>query len=393
VNIIRSNLWKMYVYKLLSEFYLIVPIIIPFYKSNRLSTTEIFIVQSAYCLGVLLLEIPSGYFSDVMGRKKTLVLGAFFLPIGLGIYAISTHLFGFILAEVILAIANSMRSGTDSAFIYDTLLQLKEESLYEKFAGKADFFARIGSSIASITGGLLALVSIRFPFYINIISGVVMVIISFFLIEPERKKLSAENPFKGILKIVKFSLTHRQIRSLMLYFSLLSSTGIIGIWSYFLYYETLGINVGFYGFLYAIFQLWSGLGAKNSYTLTKKIGKKNSVFVLLIISIVFMVLGLIQSIFLIPLIFLAGFVWNFSVPLLLGYLNRIIESDVRATVLSVNNMAAYFSFMVLSPLFGTLVDAYSLAAAHIAMAIYFFVIGSLSVFLLFKNKVLSFMTG
>jgi MFS family permease len=345
-------------------------------------------VQSAYCLGVLLLEIPSGYFSDVMGRKKTLVLGAFFLPIGLGIYAISTHFIGFILAELILAIANSMRSGTDSALIYDTLLQLKEESLYEKFAGKADFFARIGSSTASITGGLLALVSIRFPFYINIIFGIAMVIISFFLIEPERKKLSAENPFKGILRIVKFSLTHGQIRSLMLYYSLLCSTGVIGIWSYFLYYEALGINVGFYGFLYAIFQLWAGLGAKNSHTLTKKIGKKNSVFVLLIISFIYMALGLIQSILLIPLIFLTGFIWNFSVPLLLGYLNRIIESDVRATVLSVNNMAVTISFIVLSPLYGTLVDVYSLSTAFIIMGIYFIVIGSMSVFLLIKNKVL-----
>lgn len=388
MNNIRSNLWKIYVYKLLSDFYLIVPIIIPFYKSNQLSTTEIFIVQSAYCLGVLLLEIPSGYFSDVMGRKKTLVLGAFFLPIGLGIYAISTHFIGFILAESILAIATSMRSGTDSALIYDTLLQLKEESFYEKFAGKAYFFARIGSSTASISGGLLALITIRFPFYINIISGVIMVIISFFLIEPERKKLSVENPFKDILKIVKFSLTHGQIRSLMLYYSLLLSTGVIGIWSYFLYYEALGINVGFYGFLYAIFQLWCGLGAKNSHTLTKKIGKKNSVFVLLIISFVYMALGLIQSIFLIPFIFFIGFVCNFSVPLLLGYLNRIIESDVRATVLSVNNMATNISFIVLSPLFGTLVDVYSLSSAYVVMAIYFFVIGSLSVFLLFKNKVL-----
>ena len=281
-----------------------------------------------------------------------------------------------------------MRSGTDSALIYDTLLQLKEESLYEKFAGKTDFFARIGSAAASVTGGLLALVSIRFPFYINIISGVVMVIISFFLIEPERKKLSTENPFKGILRIVKFSLTHAQIRSLMLYTSLLLSTGVIGAWSYFLYYEALGINIGFYGFLFAIFQLCSGLGAKSSHTLAKKIGEKNSVFVLLIISFIYMALGLIQSIFLIPFIFLIGFIWNFSGPLLSGYLNRIIESDVRATVLSVNNMAAYFSFMVLSPLYGTLVDVYSLAAAFIIMGIYLFVIGSLSVFLLFKNKVI-----
>jgi hypothetical protein len=60
VNNIRSNLWKMYVYKLLSEFYLIVPIIIPFYKSNQLSTTEIFSVFDA--LFFIIVEYGSDWY-------------------------------------------------------------------------------------------------------------------------------------------------------------------------------------------------------------------------------------------------------------------------------------------------------------------------------------------
>ncbi|UCH98114.1 MAG: MFS transporter [Candidatus Aminicenantes bacterium] len=387
---IRSNLRKIYVYKFLSDFLLIVPIIIPFYKSNHLNTTQIFIVQSAYAAAVLILEIPSGYFSDVMGRKKTLVLGALFLPVGFGIYAISTHFMEFILAEILLAISTSMRSGTDSAFIYDTLLQLKEESLYRKFEGKALFFTRAGSSISSVSGGLLALIALRFPFYLNIIPGVIMVFISFYLVEPEREKRSAENPFIDILKIAKSGLTNGQIRSLMLFSSLIFSTGVIGVWSYFLYYEVLGINVGFYGFLFAIFGLWSGLGAKNSHALAEKIGKRHSVFVLLIVSFTFAALGLLKSLFLIPIIFLIGFIWGFSGPLLLEHLNKIIASDVRATVLSVNNMAGSLSYIILSPVFGRLVDVYSLSSAYLVMAVYFFVIGSLSVFLLIKNKVIRY---
>jgi hypothetical protein len=36
---IRKNLWKIYAYKLLGEFWLIVPILIPYYVSNNLSKT------------------------------------------------------------------------------------------------------------------------------------------------------------------------------------------------------------------------------------------------------------------------------------------------------------------------------------------------------------------
>lgn len=47
---LKSNLWKVYIYKFLSEFYLIVPILIPFYESNGLTKTQVFTVQATYAL-------------------------------------------------------------------------------------------------------------------------------------------------------------------------------------------------------------------------------------------------------------------------------------------------------------------------------------------------------
>jgi MFS family permease len=108
---IRSNLWKIYIYRFLNEFWLVLPILIPYYEANRLNSTQIFTIQAAYALSILLMEIPSGYLADVIGRKKTLILGACFLPVGIGVY-VFTHSFAtFILAEFIIAIGNSMRSG------------------------------------------------------------------------------------------------------------------------------------------------------------------------------------------------------------------------------------------------------------------------------------------
>ena len=61
--------------------------LILFYTANGLNSTQIFTIQAAFHLAVLLLEVPSGYLADVVGRKRTLVLGAFFFPLGLAVYA------------------------------------------------------------------------------------------------------------------------------------------------------------------------------------------------------------------------------------------------------------------------------------------------------------------
>jgi MFS family permease len=382
---IRTNLWKIYFYKFLGEFYLIIPILIPYYESNNLNSTQIFTIQAAYALSILVFEIPSGYLADVIGRKKTMIMGAIFLPVGLAVYAFSHTFLSFILAEFIIAVANSMRSGCDSALIYDTLIQLKEESEYKKFEGRSFYYTRIGTAFSSILGGLFALIFLRLPFYINIATSSLMLPFALSLIEPERKKLEAANPLKDILRICRFSFTHTQLRLLILYAAMIMSTGVVGVWAYFLYYESIGISIGYFGLLFAVFQLASALGSRKAYTLEKMIGEKKSFLVLLFIAPTFVLLGIFKTFLLIPLIFLNAFLWGFAFPLLMDYLNRLIKSEVRATVLSVANMAGSLSFVILSPLFGKLVDSFSLSTAFILMGIYFFAYGIIALILILRR--------
>jgi len=329
---IRTNLWKIYFYKFLGEFYLIIPILIPYYESNNLNSTQIFTIQAAYALSILVFEIPSGYLADVIGRKKTMTLGAILLPVGLAVYAFSHTFLFFILAEFIIAVANSMRSGCDSALIYDTLIQLKEESEYKKFEGRSFYYTRIGTAFSSILGGLFALIFLRLPFYVNIATSSMMLPFALSLIEPERKKLEAANPLKDILRICRFSFTHPQLRLLILYAAMIMSTGIVGVWAYFLYYESIGISIGYFGLLFAVFQLASALGSSKAHVLEKMIGEKKSFLILLLIAPTFVLLGIFKTFLLIPLIFLNAFLWGFAFPLLMDYLNRLIKSEIRATV-------------------------------------------------------------
>ena len=382
---IRPNLWKIYIYRFLSEFYLIVPILIPYYESNHLNSTQIFTIQASYALSVLILEIPSGYLADVIGRKKTLILGAFFLPVGIAVYAFTGSFYTFILAEFIVAVGNSMRSGCDSAFIYDTLIQLKEESEYKKFEGRSMFYTRLGTGLSSVGGGLFALLSLHLPFYINIGTSLFMLPLAISLIEPKRKKLEASNPLTDILRICRFCLSHGQLRRLMLFAALVMSTNIIGVWAYFLYYRSLGISIGYFGIIFAAFQLSSAFGSRNAHSLEKSIGKKPSYLILMLIAPTFLLLGLFQTILLIPLILLNAFLWGTAMPMILNDLNRLIKSEVRATIISVAHMVGSLSYVVLAPLFGKVVDTTSLSNAFLILGAYFIIYGSISLALILRS--------
>ncbi|NMC58381.1 MAG: MFS transporter [Candidatus Methanofastidiosa archaeon] len=379
---LKSNLWKIYLFKFFISFWIIAPILIPFYQSNGLSSTEVFIIQAAFAASTLVFEVPSGYLSDVIGRKRTLIIGGLFLPIGVAFYAFSHSFLYFVMAEIIIGISVSMFSGTDSALLYDTLAEMKSTKNYKEIEGKSLFYERLGGSLASIFGGFVAALSIRSPFYINIVTTLVLIPIALSLKEPLRKRITNENPLIGILRIVKYSFSHSEVRILIIYSSVITTVSLIGLWSYFMYYDSLGLNIALYGIIFAVFQISSGYGSKKAYKLENSIGRRNSLIMILIISIIFVALSYFNSYLMIPFILLNAFIWGFSGPLIYDYVNKNVESHIRATLLSIMNMSGRVFFIILSPLFGRLVDIYSLSSAYLFLGIIFLIIGIPSLYLL-----------
>ncbi len=93
------------------------PIVVPFYESNGLSMKDIMILQAVYSIAIVVLEMPSGYLADVIGRRKTLIIGAVFGIFGFATYSFSYGFLGFLIAEIILGIGQSCISGADSAML------------------------------------------------------------------------------------------------------------------------------------------------------------------------------------------------------------------------------------------------------------------------------------
>ena len=124
---LRSNIWKYYLHEIFAGMFFSIPVIVLFWQNNGLTLTEVMILQSIFAVIVAALEIPTGYFADIYGRKPTLVLSGISIFIAILAYSLGHNFAQFLIAEVFFALGVSLASGTSSAFIYDTLVDLKEE--------------------------------------------------------------------------------------------------------------------------------------------------------------------------------------------------------------------------------------------------------------------------
>lgn len=112
---------KLYAFTFFRSFTVFASISIAFYNSNGLSYFQIMLLQSLYAIVTALMEIPSGMLSDMLGRKKTLIIGtvSFFTAYLCG--ALGTGVLEFGLMQILAAVGQSCYSGTFLALMYEDI--------------------------------------------------------------------------------------------------------------------------------------------------------------------------------------------------------------------------------------------------------------------------------
>ena len=194
---LRHNILKMYLLKAVLWFMVAMPIIVLFFQEHGLTLTEVMILQSIYSFSVALFEIPSGFIADVFGRKRTIVLSTIFTFIGFLVFSFFGGFYAFAIAQVLVGIGGSLMSGSDSAIIYDTLLETNSKTTYTKIEGRTYAIGNFSEAFAGILGGFLAVGSIYMPIYVQTSILFFSIPIAFTLIEPLcTRKINWIDPLK-----------------------------------------------------------------------------------------------------------------------------------------------------------------------------------------------------
>ncbi len=363
------------------------PIIIIFYQENGLSMTQIFILLSIYSIVVAFLEIPSGYLSDVWGRKNTMIVGVIFSFLGFLIYSFSYRFMEFMVAEIFLGIGQSMVSGTDSAMLYDSLLEINKAKKFMKYEGRMVSVGNFSEAAAGIAGGLLADLSIRYPFIVQTSVAFIAIPAAFLLIEPHKHKQIQKYHAKDIIKIVKYALIdYKPLRYIILYSSIIGTATLSIAWFAQPYFKLVNLKLSLFGIIWTLLNLTVGLSSWIAYKIEAKTGMKKILIIITILApLCYILIGIFKSIWSIAIIFAFYIVRGVANPVLKDYLNKLTESNVRATILSVRNLVIRVIFSILSPFLGWYTDKISLLSALILAGILFFIFSLIPLILYLKH--------
>lgn len=361
-----TNIYCLYLIKLSKWLMLIMPIVALFYTDNGLDDFDIYVLQAVYSLSVAVLEIPSGYMADVIGRKQTLVIGSLLGTLGYGIYSFSSGFYGFLCAEMILGLGGSFISGSDSAMLYESLAVMKKKELYFRLEGRVTSLGHFAETIAALCGGFIAVsLSYRAVYISQTAIAALAIPAAMYLLEPPRDRHISQPGWGHILTVCKESLVHnKRLSSTLLFSSLIGTCTLCMAWTSQVYFVNMGLTEKTITPLWILLNLTVAVVAAFASNVVGKIGRPLAILIIMIvIPGGFILLGVFSLMPALMVLFVFYAIRGYATPLLKDLVNHYCASETRATVLSLRSMIIRLSFALLGPFIGSLSAGYNLSFA------------------------------
>lgn len=361
---LERNIPLLYQYKFFRMFLLLMPVIVPFFHTKGLQMKEIYLLQSIFAVSVFIMEVPSGYISDLIGRRFSLIWSSLLSGIGFSLFPLAHDFFLLAVAEVILAVAVSLASGTDTSLIYDSLEALGSKKAEIKILGRTVFYMTLGEGIA---GGLASLFML-YSQNLNIIATVsaVMCWIPLFICwrmeEPPRKLMDRRKHKENFIYIYASMFKHSALLNMIiLNMTFYFTATLFAVWMFQKYWQNISIPLIYFGFLWALTNFVVSVTARYAHKIEKRLG---STAVVLIIGILpiggYLGIGVITSIWGVFVCLLFQICRGLGQVILKDALNKRVSADFRATANSIVQMSGRILFMVVGPLIGYGIDHYGI---------------------------------
>ncbi|MDD4624088.1 MAG: MFS transporter [Bacilli bacterium] len=301
-------------------------------------------------------EIPTGIISDVIGRKKTLILGTIFSLIYSICFAISNNYILLVVAAIFEGIERAFYSGNNEALLYDTLLEDGLEKEYKTYLGKTQSMYQLAAIIAVILGGVLYyFTSIKFLMLLTIIPKIINMFVCFKIKDPKilSNKIST-NPFKNTKDLFRHIKKNSQLKKIIIADTIASCVGESAYQFRPMFYKMVWPM-----WAIGIPSLLSNIGMFSSNwfagKIIKKFGDKNVLVLGNLYSIFSNIIGFVLNSVISPLILVSNSLFPTGVAKN-SLLNEYYSNELRASMASFSSLIVTISIAIVMILVGAMAD-------------------------------------
>ena len=350
-------------------------LLVPFFTKHGLNQANIMVLQTIFSASAALFEVPTGYVADKMGRSMSLRYGSLAVAIGFIGYSQSNAFWQFACFEVLLGLGVSLLSGADEALLYDSLKASDQEADYKHLTARMQSIEFAAVAICAPLGSLIASkFGIEPVMLLDGLLGLVGFVAALKLSEPPLEKVDEQgrHPIRDMTSVFKYCVHgHDVLPTLMLFSAALGASTYFGFWLAPVYYKAAGIPLAVFGLFVAVRSGLKAVLSHNQKRVNARLSDKNqlyiyasfavfaytflSVFVHPLAAIVFLLFDVVQA--------LQG-------PVMMAKVQDLVESNVRAQVLSVMSLMRRGFYSLVGPFIGLVIDK-SVRIGYLFCALFF----------------------
>ncbi len=326
------------------------------YWLKYMSVSDIGIIDAiAFAIGVLI-EIPSGFISDRIGRKLSLILASFFQFLGSFTITISMDKYEIAAGFIIFQIGTALFTGTIEAFGYEESIQ--NNLNYENILLKSQYLANISLLFSLFVGGYFYLLNKNIPNFLWSLNYLYSLILSLLIVKNSQPGLFDEIPNSTKVKIRDFidNFNFKTVFYLVIISSIVFAFDY-GFLKLMIMDSFSTIENNFY-----ILSISIIISLFASNFLIKK--SKNYEFIIRFIYFLLIILFIFnESIYysLLIVFLILSFLTIYLFQVSLNYINTRVRDSVRASFISIFNFAFKIPYILLSLVLGFGIDSISIA--------------------------------
>jgi MFS family permease len=346
-----------------------------------LNNVEAFAANAFFTAGQVVFEVPTGVVADTRGRRYSYLLGAATLlastVLYFGMWQFHAPLWGWAIASILLGLGFTFFSGATEAWLVDALSATGFTGHLEHIFGRAQTISGAAMLVGSVSGGLVAqLTNLGVPYLIRAaLLGVTLLVALRFMHDlgftPQRGVGLGRAVRDVVHGAVEGGFRNPPVRWMMLAAPFTFGTGIyvfyasqpflLELWGS----ESAFAIAGLAAAVVAGAQIVGGLVVSRVRRLFAR--RTHTLIVGSILNVVLLVLlGLTDS-FWLALLLLIGWAFVFAIetPMRQAYINGVIPSQQRATVLSFDSLMGSSGGVVIQPVLGRVADVSGYAASYV----------------------------
>jgi MFS family permease len=370
---LKNNVRKNYLYTLIQSIDFTRGIWMLYLASKGMSLTQLGLLETIFHLTSFTMEVPTGAVADIFGRRTSRIIGRLASIVSVIILLLSNSFWMFAISFIITALSYNLESGAGDALIYDSLKEIGEEERFMKVNGNKELFYQTAGIISFLVGGILAVRSYNVAFTLTIVVGILTLIQSFTFIEPTIGRLQKDDSKDNIfIKQIKDSLKamkeNPRIGTLIIFTqSILAFCTCIFFYLQ-KYLKADGYNEAAIGVIYAISSLAAALTATQVHRIERKV-KEQGILLLIPAITIACIWGIASSKYHYVLFIIMMVTESVIFVAASDYINKMIPSENRATILSFASMMFSFFMITLFPVIGVIGDKYSLRIAFVGLGV------------------------